>query len=194
MNPWLTVIHSPDLPRDAHRIHVGTVALHDGAPRTPRMLWANPTRGVLVVQGSTPITAERCPWRHSHIGASQPVCADWQPGDVLKFSLIGNPVKSLRRDQCGGKVRRVPLTDPAQRDAWMHRQLGAFFADITADGQPLSPSISARPDGKRPVQTRHLWVGIATVADPAALRAAIIGGIGHGKAYGCGLMIVQSAA
>ncbi|WP_161951621.1 type I-E CRISPR-associated protein Cas6/Cse3/CasE [Mycobacterium ostraviense] len=202
MTPWLTTIVSHNIPRDSHEAHRDILSWHEGCPDMPRVLWATPRQGVMVVQGPAPIRRSDVRYRDCRMSESTPIALHWCAGDRIRWSLIGCPTKSLGR---GGGTRpdgrprptrkpvRTPLADDDERDAWLHRKL-IYLSDIRSVGQQLAPSIARKPGlGPPRTLTRHLWSGTAIVVDPDGLRAALLGGIGPGKAYGCGLLMVSAA-
>jgi CRISPR system Cascade subunit CasE len=64
-----------------------------------------------------------------------------------------------------------------------------------ADPETLSvrmlPKINSPSSHKRLVISRAEIRGDLTVTDPAALVDAMTEGIGHGRAYGCGLLLTR---
>ena len=50
----------------------------------------------------------------------------------------------------------------------------------------------ARPDGAAPaIITVVDYEGVLTVADPVRLNTALLAGVGHGKAFGLGLLLLR---
>ncbi len=130
--------------------------------------------------------------------------AQWKPytlpdrltaGQVLRFRLEANP--TVTRD---GK--RHGLLREEQQVAWLERQ-GAqhgfrllYFE--SPDGRIPSCRVTAverrrfrkRQTGQFIVLLAVTYDGYLQVTDPAALRAAIAEGLGHGKGLGLGLLSV----
>ena len=64
---------------------------------------------------------------------------------------------------------------------------------ITVDGNGLTVEGCAQHPGKRG-ELRFSTVdfsGSLPVVDPAALRTALFSGVGHAKAFGCGLFLIR---
>ena len=104
---------------------------------------------------------------------------------VLPFVLIANPTKkSIHTHQ------RVDLADPAEIIAWLDRRLIASGCQLHLAGlkAPKLPQIvGVHPMGKLSF-TVYRFSGMLTILDPLLLKAALVAGIGPGKAYGSGLL------
>jgi CRISPR system Cascade subunit CasE len=142
-------------------------------------------------------------------------------GDRLQFELRANPVVT-RRDASGRSARhdvvmqektrllrerglarwadwsaadRPALADLVQRcgSAWLlarAQRLGVEFDESTlrADGYEQH-----RGKGGALRLSTIDFSGCLLVRDPQALRRALFDGLGHGKAFGCGLLLVRRA-
>ncbi len=151
---------------------------------------------------------------------SKPYAPELAAGDHLAFDLRANPVVTTR-NAAGKAVRhdvvmqektrllkqhglsrwaewttpdRPALPDLVQRTcvAWLQarcQRLGMVLEDAT----------SLRAEGYEQHRGKGGALRLSTVdfsgrlrvADPAALRQALFEGIGHGKAFGCGLLLVR---
>lgn len=111
------------------------------------------------------------------------------PGTHYRFRLDASPSASLNYPAHGLRRNRVPLTDPADWDAWLHRQAQRHGFELVAS--PRATLLGKRHDrGKRPaaVTTVVRFDGHLQVTDPAAFTHALATGIGPSRAYGCGLL------
>jgi CRISPR system Cascade subunit CasE len=110
------------------------------------------------------------------------------PGQVASFVLIANPTKkSLISHQ------RVDLTDPGEIIAWLDRRMVAAGCQIHLSSlkAPKLPAIvGVHPKGKLTFSV-YRFSGVLTITDVALLQTAMVGGIGPGKAYGCGLLTLH---
>lgn len=203
--PYLTVLRlnprHPDVAAETantHRMHARVAALtgHRQAD-TGRILWAQPKRHILVIQSPgmphlaglpagyalTRSTAEIRPGR-------------WKTGQRVGFSLVANPVRRppRPRDEHGRRPpdKRVPIP-PGDRAAWLLEKLSGALNVTALDGQDLGTR-TGRRNGAHIAHLWHAFTGRATVADPDALDRLVTGGVGPGKAYGAGLLIVRDAA
>ena len=106
-------------------------------------------------------------------------------GRRFSFRLLANP--NVTRQ---GK-RRALLDEPAQHE-WLQRQgqrhgfilLGCAIA-------PQAPVQGPRNHHAELCIHRVRYDGVLQVADKAALRAALLAGIGAGKAVGCGMLSLK---
>lgn len=105
------------------------------------------------------------------------------PGQRLRFRLEANP--TVTRD---GK--RHGLWREAEQLDWLGRQAarGGFALDAAVVTREERLALR-KPGQPRPIVLHAVtFDGRLTVADPAALAAALDGGLGHGKALGLGLL------
>jgi len=115
-------------------------------------------------------------------------------GQEWRFRLRANPIKSL--SQPGARSKRVPLITETDQLAWLIRQgkeRGGF--EIPTNRMEV-PEVIIRSRGSDEFRRQNATVtlgtvvfdGILHVTDPEQLRTALTSGIGHGKAYGYGLL------
>lgn len=120
-------------------------------------------------------------------------------GDRWAFRLCANPVYNVPAAG-GGRGKRVGHVTAEQQTDWFLRAAirhGLAVADGSA-GEPdlvLRSRRTLRFTRKDRLVTLStaLFEGTLRVEDPVALRTALIGGIGPGKGYGCGLMTLAEA-
>ena len=85
--------------------------------------------------------------------------------------------------------RRIPLTTPDDVSSWLVRQLAdaADVARVTVDAvRPLR----FRKRGAAVTLNAVDVIGVLTVKDVESMRRVLTGGLGRGKAYGLGLMML----
>ncbi|MXV86608.1 MAG: type I-E CRISPR-associated protein Cas6/Cse3/CasE [Acidimicrobiales bacterium] len=111
-------------------------------------------------------------------------------GLTVNFRVVLNPARNSRT---GGVNRRIVI--PAKdRPQWAAERV----ANVGLDAVSV-PTITGMADrhvkrGEKRVPVYSVRVdGVARVSDVEHLRAAIRGGIGHAKAWGCGLLTVLRA-
>lgn len=150
---------------------------------------------------------------------SRPYEPSLQAGDRLAFELRANPVVTLKNAQ-GQAARhdvvmqaktqllkarhlahwahwtmpdRPPLQTLVQQSCgdWLHARCERL--GIALDDEFLQVEGYERHRGKRgELQFSTVdFTGRLTVVDPAALRAALFHGVGHAKAFGCGLLLIR---
>jgi CRISPR system Cascade subunit CasE len=116
-------------------------------------------------------------------------------GDRWAFRLLANPVRSGRKTATSTHTQRFAHVTATQQIDWFLRQAERHGFTVP-DNSLGEPDLAAR--ARRTMRfTRQqqtltlstaLFEGHLHVEDPAALRAALISGIGPAKAYGCGLL------
>lgn len=154
-----------------------------------RFLWALPEPRTLVVQHE-----EAVHWPDVMPG----VVARTHTTDVstpptgvpIQWALIANPTKSVSRGE-GVRGKRIPLP-PEEWKAWVARKLNGAINLHAVDATLMSVARGQKPD-RMTFHRRVLYTGTGTVANRAALARLQHDGVGPGKAYGCGLLIVQEA-
>lgn len=126
------------------------------------------------------------------------------PGRTLAFKLRANPTVTragkrhdvvMDRKRTAGKARK-------ETNAEIWEQAGRNWLDVRAARLGVA-LLACRADGYRVHRIRRAGerapVSIATldlsgrlrVEDPEKLTVALFSGIGHGKAWGCGLLLVK---
>ena len=119
-----------------------------------------------------------------------------EPGEFLSFSLLAEPMESLTVQ--GGRSHRQPIREPDQKLFWLERQAeGSGFAIESirlARKETIPFAHYAKQEGSgncilHPVEFR----GRLKVTDAEAFRKACLHGIGRGKAYGLGLLLLAPA-
>lgn len=114
-------------------------------------------------------------------------------GSHLRFLLIANPVKTIT-DEHGrldskGEVKkcRVPLIKEVEQLAWLQRKLeGAALVNSVEIEKQLP--LHFRKGSKSGKIQPYAFKGVLQVVDAQALQDLLQHGIGHAKAFGCGLL------
>jgi CRISPR system Cascade subunit CasE len=172
--------------RDAEALHKRVMSLvPDGLGEQARA-----KAGVLYRYDETgAVDAARLPDQYGSLAVRDlsPLLDRLQPDMAVQYRIVANTTKRLgRTSERAGKL--VALRD-AEADQWWK-----------ASGLILRTLISTSlPDirGKGPGGVRHAatrFDGMAVVKDPDLVRQAVLGGIGRGKAYGCGLLSLAPLA
>jgi CRISPR system Cascade subunit CasE len=192
----------------AHRLVWSLMS--DGPGRARDFLWREEQQGAFLILAPRPAAAD---------GGLFDVCSKpWEPnlraGDRLGFLLRANPtvavsagpgVRGKRRDVVGYALRDVVSgTRAAARPAaiveagrdWLTRQ--SIRAGFATTCEPLRidgyDTVRIPRDGARPIEFGRLeFEGVLEVTDPSAFLAAVVGGFGRARAFGCGLMLLRRA-
>lgn len=163
---------------DARRLHQAIVtATRQPQDQTPRVLWSAPGPTRIYIRHNTPIDD----FPNGAITATSPYTIH-ATGDIRITGII-NPDITTRG-------RRIPLlTEPDIHD-WVTTRL-PWVHIHTITTTPIPPATGHKPHTGRVTLHRVGMTVTGTVTDPASAVQAHINGIGHGKAYGCGLLISQ---
>lgn len=151
--------------------------------------------------------------------ASKPYAPNLTPGDRLAFELRANPVVTSR--STNGKAARHDVVMQEKTRLLKDRQLARWADWHTPDRPPLDDLVQRTCSqwllgrGQRlgmAIDEDTLGVegyeqqrgkngelrfstvdfsGTLRVVDSGALRAALVGGVGHAKAFGCGLLLLR---
>lgn len=120
-------------------------------------------------------------------------------GDLWAFRLCANPVHNVPAPG-GGRGKRVGHVTVAQQTEWFlsRAQRSGFAVDGGSSGAPDVALTSRRTlrfprKGRTVTLSTVVFEGNLRVADPVALRVALVDGVGPGKGYGCGLMTLAAA-
>ncbi|MFJ8334403.1 type I-E CRISPR-associated protein Cas6/Cse3/CasE [Streptomyces sp. NPDC094437] len=126
----------------------------------------------------------------------------FRTGDTVGFRAVVNPAYSTMRVRPDGQVlrgQRVAHTRPEGVRKWCARQFGNDDAPARAGATAAPDTISVRmlPAVSSPAPHKGLKVaraelrGMLTVTDPAVFVGALADGIGHARAYSCGLVLTR---
>jgi CRISPR system Cascade subunit CasE len=184
----------------------------DAPDRRRDFLWREMERGTFLI-----LSARRPVDHHPlfDIDAPKPFAPVLKAGDRLQFSLRANPVvrrhdprrgRSVKHDVVMDALRSHPggeRTDhrfAVMRErgfAWLERQAERAGFTVRTDRVRVDGYEQHRVTRKGPAPAMSFstldFDGLLTVNDPDAFLAAIAGGFGAAKAYGCGLMLIRRA-
>lgn len=192
--PVLTVIRLDPRSREARadrhdlcRMHgrvVEMLGLQPGEVKG-RELWASPSPERLLVQYERPVDVRWLPDGY-HVGHDvHEVRADWPAGARVRWAVIANPVHS--RSHSG----RRGVIEPVDPQVWARRRLDALdLEDVVMHERHHA---TGRHRGGPVTHDRVRLTGVGTVLDPARLAGQIRSGVGRGRAFGCGLLLVAPA-
>ncbi|WP_217246966.1 type I-E CRISPR-associated protein Cas6/Cse3/CasE [Streptomyces sp. AC602_WCS936] len=164
---------------------------------------------VLVVQSRVPGDWSRIP-RAAFTTAPDVITVDrtFKAGEVVGFRTVVNPTRSRPGRPTAEKVRgtRSAHTTPEHVKRWFVRRLqgdgepptaedGVVRIGATADADALGirmlPTVSSGHRGK-PVRIGRAEIrGSLTVTDPETLVGVLASGLGHARAYSCGLVLTR---
>lgn len=165
---------------------------------------------------------EQAGWPGAEGGSAQiaeyePLLALIMQGRSFRFRLKANPVSAVRRPEAPTASQAELLEGERRRRGTRvgHRSVAhqlAWFLDRASDGgNGWGFSVGPRDDANVSVVARERLVfskkremnpitlntatfeGRLVVTDPLRFREVLLGGVGSGKAYGCGLLTVAGS-
>lgn len=182
-----TIRWAGDVVTDTVRTHATVLSALEGEYRPDRrMLWASPDHRSVIVQADVPVSAGGV--RGAAV-RSVLIPATFAVDDRVRVSLIANPTKAVPVPGGRGKRTPLPITDSS---AWLERQTRPALEWSVIAVEDMG-NRNGRKTGMLVTHRMVGFYGIATVTDPCALAALIRSGVGPGKAYGAGLMLVTLA-
>lgn len=111
------------------------------------------------------------------------------PGRTHRFEIECNPT-ACRRTASGGPTRRVPLTGREDRLAWLERTLAAHGMTVLHADVAAGRTLDFAHRGGRVRLTGVPATGTLRIDDPEAAARALREGVGRGRAYGMGLLLL----
>lgn len=113
-------------------------------------------------------------------------------GQVLRFRLTANVIKTIRDQQDPEKRVRVPLIQENEQEAWLARKLeGAATIDEVTLQKNAPLFFRGKNNGGKLVTVT--FDGVLTVTNPECFRNLVANGIGAAKSFGCGLLSLARA-
>ena len=141
---------------------------------------------------------ERAGWPQAHTGFEtrdySPLLDQLASGQTYAFRLTANPVHHARVKP-GEPTKRLGHVTAAKQMGWLLERQDRLGIEIpsASSGEPDArvtgrERVSFARDGHRVTLTIVTYEGRLSVVDPDRLRAALTSGVGHARAYGCGLL------
>lgn len=128
----------------------------------------------------------------------EPLLAALQSGQEWRFRMRANPSKAVRRE--GRRSSRVAIRGEADQVGWLlgRAEKWGFTVPTNRLGVPevLTRDVDEEQFRRGPGSVVTLagttFDGILQIEDADTLRSAIVSGMGHGRAYGLGLMTLAA--
>lgn len=123
-------------------------------------------------------------------------------GQRWAFRLTANPTRNGRRKEDDPTTQRYGHVTPVQQVEWLTKRAerNGFNVVRQADGELNLVTHNrqihrfTRKHGEKPVTViTATYDGVLEVEDPALFRNVLTRGIGHARAYGCGLLTLAPA-
>ncbi|MCR4764224.1 MAG: type I-E CRISPR-associated protein Cas6/Cse3/CasE [Lachnospiraceae bacterium] len=116
-----------------------------------------------------------------------------QAGQTWRFDLVTMPFKKERRDDSGNSRRRM-IRDEEERLEWLFRkaeQNGFSILEVQEFKDEKMNIYHPSDKGGKMVMDSYRYTGSMTIKDASAFRKAVQEGIGPGKAYGLGMLLLK---
>ena len=116
-----------------------------------------------------------------------------EAGQLWSFDLIAAPTKKIASEGNKNSRRRI-LREPGARQAWLERkaELNGFAIIQAQELEQIHVSGRHHADkGGVMYHDAYHYQGVLRITDAEAFRKAVQTGIGSGKAYGFGMMMVK---
>lgn len=130
--------------------------------------------------------------------AGQRDLSDWlkamKAGECLGFDLLTSPCKKVSQGENGRNSQRRILREPQQRLDWLQRkaeQNGFQILNVQELEQSHSYGKHSRDKGGSMYLDAYHYQGTLKITDPEQFILALREGIGPGKAYGLGMLMVR---
>lgn len=108
-------------------------------------------------------------------------------GQIIRYRTVINPSRTLRAD---GINQQKPIPFSGIPEWWQNRVERTGIIPLDQPVVVSQPTRTVRRKGNSiPILAARID-GVAEIADPEALCAAISAGVGRAKAWGCGLLTV----
>lgn len=198
--------------RGAHKLLASPQVMHAavlaGFPEQDgRVLWRvdqtqTKTHLYIVSQQQPDLThlVEQAGWPTTSTWDTRPydrLLASLEAGQTWAFRITANPVhngRSQKKNKDAPTQRFGHVTVNQQRD-WLLSRVERCGIRVP-DGASGEPDVVVhsrltrefRRDGHRVALRMATYDGRLEITDPDALRETLVKGLGHGKAYGCGLL------
>lgn len=128
-----------------------------------------------------------------------PFLSQLAKGQVYAFRFAGNPVRSGRATPQSEHTQRFGHVTARQQTRWFEERANAhgfMVRPSSAGGSDVAVVGRRRTafwrDGHRVVISVSEFIGHLEVVDPEQLGRALTKGIGHARAYGCGLLTLAA--
>lgn len=184
--------------RDAQRMHRLAAGFFGVSREEAQLLYRCRVRGLTVslyLYSAVPAEPARIP-PGMNLGGQREL-SDWLSamgvGQLLQFDLLTMPFKKTP-DGKGGNSRRRVLRTQEERLRWLDRTAERHGFRVLRAEEAQDERVCAS-HGKERGGTLYLdayrYTGLLEITDEAAFRTAVRSGVGPGKAYGLGMLLLK---
>ena len=184
--------------QDAQRMHQMAAGLYQTAREDAHLLYRTHVRGFdvgLYLYADRPVDRDRL-LPGMRLAGERDV-TDWldsmAAGQTWHFDLLTSPCKKVA-DGSGKNSRRRVLRTHEERLSWLLRkaeQNGFALVDVQENAAERVFAAHPAEKGGGMFLDAYQYSGVLAITDAAAFRAAVSRGIGPGKAYGLGMLLLK---
>lgn len=183
--------------RDAQNMHRLLTGLFQVPREEAKLLYRMRTQGTVLTlycYADRPIVQERL--LPGMLLTGERDLTDWlssmQNGDMKGFDLLTMPFKKVSEE--GGNSRRRVLRTQEERLAWLTRkseQNGFAILEVQESADERISAMHPKEQGGRLYLDSYRYFGTLRITDAEAFQKAVREGIGPGKAYGLGMLLLR---
>ena len=184
--------------RDAQKIHQLVTGLFQCARKDAEILFRCRCRGIhtdLYMYSACPVDPDRV-LAGMRLAAQRdvtPWLGTMEAGNVFSFQLVTAPFRKVAEDGARNSRRRA-LRTQEERLAWLQRKAEqGGFRVLSVEEKPAE-KLTARhapENGGSLTVNAYCYTGLLQVMNAERFRQAITSGIGPGKAYGLGMLMLK---
>ena len=151
-----------------------------------RVLWARPSWSAVIVRSDGLRIGSDISWLECVGMLDDPAP---HVGDDIIVQVIACPTRSVRPAGAHCRGTRTPIPVGDDSSAWIRRHLDQAMTIDTVEQRGM-PTVWAHKPGTTATIRRIRFAVSGRVTDAGALKRLIDTGIGPGKAYGCGMVVI----
>lgn len=179
---------------DCQKMHQFVTGLFDTDRKSSQILFrtrTTPQTLSLYIYANRPIVPARCEYEYEQRNID-PWLNSIQPGQYLGFDLVAAACK--KEHSSGKNSIRTLLRAPEERLEWLNRKAsdGGFVVEQAVEQERVVLCGTHRDDnGGKMYHTGYHYQGVLQITNADLFRQELQNGIGPGKAYGLGMMMVK---
>ena len=173
----------PTLETDVYQLHQQIERLMGGREENPYLWMAEPIGDRML---AVTIRSERLP--DSLAPHARELPSEFAAGEERRFSLVAQC--AVRRGPRNARTA-IDIDDDPRRLQWLERRAALSGFEVLSVEIASVSRIRVEKMGARHVADRTRFEGRLRITEPRRFAAALRGGIGHGKAFGRGVLDVD---
>ena len=184
--------------RDTQRMHRLAAGFFGVSRADAQLLYRCRTQGTAVslyLYSALPVDRARIPGGMTLGGERE--MSDWlsamRSGQSLQFDLLTMPFRKVP-DGAGGNSRRRVLRTREERMSWLERKAAQHGFRLLRVEEMQEEKLSAAHQKERGGSLYldvYRYTGVLEIVDEEAFRSAVRSGVGPGRAYGLGMLLLK---